>query len=83
MHRFLLHSVGIFLQFINLIASRSDVSAQLLDFVVKHEFELFQLLGFLLQVVDSFVLITNCQVAFVKLFFLRLEVSLEVGQVLY
>jgi hypothetical protein len=55
----LFHLVGLFFEFFDLLSSRSDVCSKLFDLVIKDELEFFELLGFLFQVVNSFVFITN------------------------
>lgn len=44
----------------------ADLLLKLLDLVIKHKFELFKLLILLLKVVNAFLLITDCLVAFCK-----------------
>ena len=44
------HLVSLLVQFLDLDFSGSNVSLQLFDLVVQHEFELFKLLDFLLEV---------------------------------
>ena len=56
----LTHLVGLLIQLLDLDLAGSNVTLELLDLVVKNELELLQLLRFLLQVVNSLVLITDC-----------------------
>jgi len=56
----LTHLVGLLIQLLDLDLAGSNVTLELLDLVVKHELELLQLLCFLLQVINSLVLITDC-----------------------
>jgi hypothetical protein len=48
----LIHPVGVLLQVQDFLLTRRNVFLELLNLVVKHVFELFQLLRFLLQLVD-------------------------------
>ena len=50
---------------------------QLLDLVVKHKLELLQFLGFLLQVVDPLIFVSNSMLAFRQFKLLRLDRRLQ------
>ena len=80
---FSFHLGNLFMQLLNLHFTRSDVSLQLLDFVIKHEFELLQLLRFLLEFNDAGVLVLNCGFTLAEFSLLRLNLSLEVSCRLY
>jgi len=71
---FLLHRVGLLLKLIQLFLAGTNVTLQLLDFVVKHKLKLLQLLGFLLKIVNSLILVTNSRITFRKFALLTLNV---------
>jgi len=50
---FLVHFCGLLFQSQNLLSVGLDVFLELLDFVVKNELELFQLLSLLFQLIDA------------------------------
>ncbi len=54
------HLVRLLIQILYLDLSGSDISLKLFDFVVKHEFKLFKLLGLLLEVEDAVVFLLDC-----------------------
>lgn len=72
------HLVGLFVQFLDLKLTWSDVSFELLNLVVKHELELLQLLSFLSKVVDSLVLVIDRCCSLLQLTFLRFNCLLQV-----
>lgn len=74
---FLLHLFCFLFQLGYFLTSRPDVCAQLLDLVVKHKLELLQFLGFLLQVVDPLIFVSNSMLAFRQFKLLRLDRRLQ------
>ncbi len=58
------HLVGLLIEALNLNFTGSDISLEFLNFVIKDELELLQLLGLLLQVVDALVLVTDGRLTF-------------------
>ena len=57
------HLVSLLVEFLDLDFSRSNVSLQLFDLVIQHEFELFKLLDFLLEVQNSNLLLFQCDIS--------------------
>ena len=66
---FLLHRRGQILQFLDIVLTRTDIAFKLLDFIVQNEFELFELLGLLFQLVDICLLVLHGLFAFLQLGF--------------
>ena len=66
---FLLHRRGQILQFLDIVLTRADIAFKLLDFIVQNEFELFELLGLLFQLVDICLLVLHGLFAFLQLGF--------------
>jgi len=60
--KFLIHLKRLSLKLPDVFIKRRDVFLKFLDFVVKYEFELIQLLGFLLETEDFLFFISNLQV---------------------
>ena len=54
-----LHLVDLLVQRRNVVFSGQNISLELLDFVIKHEFELFKLLSFLLKLNNAIVFVVN------------------------
>ena len=73
----LLHLVGLILEIVNGLASGTNIALQLLNLIVKHKFELLQLLGLLLQVMNPFVLVSDRGLSFGQFQGLALNVGLQ------
>lgn len=74
----LAHLCCLFLQRARGLCIRLDVFLQFLYLVVKHKLKLLQLLRFLLQIVDSFVFVSNCSFPLAQLQLLTRDVLLQV-----
>jgi hypothetical protein len=61
------HIIRLFFKFIDFGFSRRDVSFQVFDSVVKHKFELFELLSFLFKLVYNFFSFTDLSIFFMDL----------------
>jgi len=77
------HLVRLLIQILYLDFSGSDISLQLFDFIVKHEFELFKLLGLLLELKDAVVFLLDCLLALQDLLLLGLDLSSDGGYLVY
>lgn len=73
----LLHFVSLVLQFFNRGSTGSNISLKLLDFVVEHKFEFFELLGLLLQIFDTLLLVPDGGFTLRQLESLRGNIGLE------
>ena len=72
-----LHLVDLLVQAGNIVLTRQDISLQLLDLVVKDEFELLQLLCLLLQLDDAGILVLNGRSSGLKFGLLSLDLALQ------
>ena len=73
----LAHLVGLLIQLLDLDLAGSNVTLELLDLVVKDEFELLKFLRLLLQIVDSLVFVADCCFTLLYLAFLRIYLLTE------
>jgi len=76
------HLISLLVQLLNLDLSWTNVSFELLDLVIKHEFEFFKLLNFLLEVQNSNLFLLKGHVSLSNLGLLQLDVLLELDLVL-
>jgi hypothetical protein len=72
------HDVGLLLKFLNFYLSRSDISLQLLDFVIQNELEFLKLLSLLLQVNNSLIFVLDGGFSLTELRLLRNNLLLQV-----
>lgn len=71
------HLVCLFVQFLDFDFSGSDITLELLDFVIKNEFELFKFLCLLFQIVNTLVLILNGGLTLLDFSLLRVNLLSE------
>ena len=69
------HLVRLLIQILYLDLSGSNISLELFDFIVKHEFELLKLLGLLLELEYAVVFFLDCLLALQDLLLLGLDLS--------
>ena len=72
------HSGHLLMQRGNVVLTRQNVTLKLLNLIVEHEFELFKLLSFLLELNDPGIFVLNSGPSGVKLCLLSLNLVLGV-----
>ena len=77
MFELLSHFICLFIESLNLHFSRSNISLQLFDFVIKHKFEFFKLLSFLFKINNTFIFIFDSFFSFLKLIILTFLLLLK------
>ena len=77
------HLVSLLIQILYLDLSGPDISLELFDFIVKYEFELFKLLGLLLELEYAVVFLLDCLLALQDFLLLRLDLSSYGGYLVY
>lgn len=73
------HLVGLLVQLLDLKFSWSNISFELLDFVIEHKLELLQLLSLLLEVNDPPVLVFNRSASLFELTFLAFNLLFQIA----
>lgn len=72
------HDIGLLLELLNFNFSWTDISLELLDLVIQDELELFKLLSFLSQVMDSLVFVLDGGFSLTQLRLLTDNLLLEI-----
>ena len=73
-----LHLVHLLVEGGDVVLTRQDIALQLLDLVIEDEFELFELLGLLLEFDDAAILVFDRRSSRLELSFLSLDLVFEV-----